>query len=264
MEKKISWNKGQVNYLVEGEGSPVVLLHGFLENIHIWDDFITFLKQDFKVIAIDLPGFGKTSVFGENHGMTFMADTVKAVLDAENISKTILVGHSMGGYVSLAFANKYPELLKGLVLFHSHAAGDNEEGKQNRSRTMKVVEKDHKDFIASFIPLLFAEENVRRFSKEVAHLREMSFQTSKQGVMAALAGMRDREDHLELLKKAGFPIFFVVGKQDSRIPMEKILPQLSLPGQSEALILDKTGHMGFVESPDKTFPVVRDFLRRCY
>jgi pimeloyl-ACP methyl ester carboxylesterase len=264
MEKQINWSRGQVNYLVEGEGNTVVLLHGFLENIHIWDDFIAFLKPYFKIIAVDLPGFGKTSVFSDNHSMSFMADAVKAVLDVENISKTVLVGHSMGGYVSLAFAKKYPDFLGGLVLFHSQAAGDNEEGKQNRSRTIEVVRKDHKDFIAKFIPLLFAEENVSRFAKEIAHLRKMSFQTSKQGVMAALSGMRDREDSLELLKKAGFPILFVVGKQDSRIPVEKILPQIILPAQSEAIILDKTGHMGFVEAPGKTFSAVRDFLNRCY
>ncbi len=264
MEKQIIWLGKQINYLVEGEGQPVVLLHGFLENIHVWDNFINFLKPNFKVLAVDLPGFGKTSVFSDKHGMTFMADAVKAVMDAEDITRTTLVGHSMGGYVSLAFAGKFPELLKGIVLFHSQAAADNDEGKQNRSRTIEVVKKDHKDFIAKFIPLLFAEENVSRFANEISRLREMSLQTTAQGVTAALAGMRDRKDSLGLLKKMDFPVFFVIGKQDSRIPVEKILPQLSLPAHAEAIILDKTGHMGFMETPGKTFPAVGDFLKRCY
>ncbi len=264
MERKISWNKGQVNYLVEGEGSPVVLLHGFLENIHIWDGFIDFLKPYFKIIAVDLPGFGKTSVYSDHHSMPFMADAVKAVLDVENITKTLLIGHSMGGYVSLAFARKFPELLQGMVLFHSQADADNEEVKQNRLRTIEVVKKDHKDFIARFIPLLFAENNVERYAKEIARLRQMSFQTPQQGTIAALAGMRNREGSLELLRNIGFPVFFVVGKQDSRIPMEKILPQLALPPHAEAVILDNTGHMGFVEAPGEIFPVLRDFAVRCY
>ncbi len=170
----------------------------------------------------------------------------------------------MGGYVSLAFAKKFPELLNGIVFFHSQAVADDEEGKQSRTRTINVVKKDHKDFIAKFIPLLFAEENVSRFAKEIARLREMSFQTPAQGVTAALAGMRDREDSRELLKKSGFPVFFVIGKQDSRIPIGKILPQLSFPAHAEAVILDKTGHMGFIEAPEKTFPVVGDFLKRCF
>jgi pimeloyl-ACP methyl ester carboxylesterase len=92
----------------------------------------------------------------------------------------------------------------------------------------------------------------------------MSFQTSAQGVTAALAGMRDREDGSGLLKKVDFPVFFVVGKQDSRIPIEKILPQLTLPPHAEVVILDKTGHMGFVETPGKTFPIMEDFLKRCW
>ncbi len=264
MEKQIVWQQGHIHYLTEGKGYSVVLLHGFLENIHIWDGFINFLKSGFKVIVIDLPGFGKTSVFHDNHKMSFMADAVKAVLDTENISQTVLVGHSMGGYVSLAFAKIYPKMLAGMVLFHSQAAGDNEEGKRNRSRTIEVVKRDHKDFISKFIPLLFAEENVNRFAKEIAHLREMSLQTQAQGVIAAIAGMRDREDGLKLLTKLTFPVFFVAGKQDSRIPVEKISKQMALPAHAEALLLDHTGHMGFVEAPGKIFPVLAGFLNRCF
>ena len=264
MERQIIWQRKQVNYLVEGKGNTIVLLHGFLENIHIWDSFIDYLKPKFKVLAVDLPGFGKTAVFSENHSMTFMADVVKAAMEAENITKAIIIGHSMGGYVSLAFAKKFPEFLQGLVLFHSQAAADNAESKENRTRTMEIVKRDHKDFIAKFIPLLFAEENVTRFAREIDHLRQMSFQTPAQGVTAALAGMRDREDNLQMLKKAAFPVFFVVGKQDPRIPLEKILPQLHLPAHAEAIILDKTGHMGFVEMPEKIFPAVGDFLKRCF
>jgi pimeloyl-ACP methyl ester carboxylesterase len=263
MEKQMLWQGKPVNYSVEGTGFPVVLLHGFLENIHIWDDFREFLKPDFQVVAIDLPGFGKTAVLGESHPMPLMAEVVKGVLENEKIQKTVLIGHSMGGYVSLAFASRFPEMLAGLVLFHSHAAADNEEGKQNRNRTIEVVRKDHKNFITGFIPLLFAEENVSRFSKEIAHLREMSLQTPAQGVIAALAGMRDRADYLAWLRQAPFPLFFVVGKQDSRIPIEKIVPQVTLPPHAETVILDKVGHMGFVEAPSRIFPVVRDFLKRC-
>ncbi len=258
----MKWQQGTITYRIEGEGKPVVLLHGFLENLHIWDDFSAYLQPGFRVLAIDLPGFGKTSVFGDNHTMPFMAKAVKAVMEAENMPNASLVGHSMGGYVALAFAKRFPEAVRTLVLFHSHAAGDDEQGKQNRSRTIEVVKKDHKDFISKFIPLLFAEENVPRFATEIARLRETSMRTSKEGVVAALAGMRDREDHLERLKTLPFPLLFVVGKQDSRIPLEKIAPQLTLPAHAEAVILDKTGHMGFLEAPEKIFPVVRDFLRR--
>lgn len=262
MEKQVDFQGKKINYSVTGTGLPVVLLHGFLENLHIWDDLTGFLQAGFQVIAVDLPGFGKTPVFAENHTMPFMADAVKAVLEAEKVQQAVLVGHSMGGYISLAFAHRFPEMMKALVLFHSHAAGDDEQGKQNRTRTIEVVKKDHKDFIAQFIPLLFAEENVSKYSAEINRLREVSLETSKDGVIAAMAGMRDRDDHLTLLKNAGFPVFFVVGKQDSRIPTEKIMKQLALPEHAEAIILEHVGHMGFIEAPDKIFPVIKDFMER--
>jgi pimeloyl-ACP methyl ester carboxylesterase len=168
----------------------------------------------------------------------------------------------MGGYVSLAFAEKYPDKLIGLVLFHSQAAADDEEGKHKRDRTIEVVKSNHKDFISAFIPLLFAEENVRKFEKEIMHLKMLSEQTSVDGICAALAGMRDRDDHLQLLRSIQFPVFFIVGKQDSRIAMEKIMPQLALPRNCEALILDDIGHMGFIEAKDITTQAIVHFAER--
>ncbi len=262
MEKQIEWQGKILNYYVEGQGPTVVLLHGFLENYHVWDDFIRHLASHFSVLAIDLPGFGKSAVYSENHGMPFMAEAVKYIMDCEKISRAFLIGHSMGGYVSLAFAKLFPESLKGLVLFHSQAAGDEAQGKKNRSRTIEVVKKDHKIFISQFIPLLFAESNVPVFKDKIAHLRNESLKTSAEGVIASLAGMRNRDDNLQLLENINVPVFFVIGKQDSRIPLPKILSQISLPKHAEAIILDKVGHMGFVEAPEKIFPAVQSFCER--
>ena len=150
MEKQILYQGKTVNYKIEGSGPALVLLHGFLENIHIWDDFSSALSKLNKVISIDLPGFGKTDVFSEIHTMEFMADVVNAVLEEEKINYCLLAGHSMGGYVSWAFAEKYGEKLKGLVLFHSHAAGETDESRANRNRTIEIVKKDHVDFISNF------------------------------------------------------------------------------------------------------------------
>lgn len=262
MEKQILWQDKKLNYSLDGSGETVVLLHGFLENYHIWDKLIHQLVSRFRVLAIDLPGFGKSDVYGDNHGMPFMAKAVKEVMDHEEIAKAFLVGHSMGGYVSMAFARLFPENLKGVVLFHSHAAGDDEQGKIIRSRTIEVVKKDHKNFISQFIPLLFAEQNVALFEKEITRLRKDSLMTSAEGVIAAMAGMRDRDDQLEVLSSLDIPLFFVVGKQDSRIPLEKIMSQIGLPKTAEAIILDGVGHMGFVEAPEKIFPAVQSFLER--
>ncbi len=263
MEKSVVFQNKKIFYKKEGNGPALLFLHGFLENHSIWNGFIDGLKENYTCIAVDLPGFGKTEVFSENHTMNFMADTVKAVIDAENIKKTVVTGHSMGGYVSLAFAKKFPSLVKGLVLFHSQAAADDPEAKTNRNRTIEIVKKEHKNFISSFIPLLFAEQNIEKFKTEIEKLKETSLKTSAEGVIAALAGMRDREENTTLLKEAGFPVFFVVGKQDSRIPVDKVISQIALPKHSESIILDEVGHMGFIEAPKIIFPVLTGFYGRC-
>ncbi len=259
MEKQLIFNNHTVNYNVLGSGPTMVLLHGFLESLSIWDDFANALSKTNKVVAIDLPGFGKTDVFSENHSMELMADAVAAVLQHEKVKQCLITGHSMGGYVALAFAKKYGDMLKGLVLFHSHAAADDEQGKINRDRTIEIVKKNHKDFIAGFIPLLFAENNIDKFTAEINALKAISLKTSAQGVTAALAGMRDREDHRKLLSQLNFPVLFIIGKQDSRISIEKILPQIALPKHSEALILDNVGHMGFIESRRQTLRTLAHF-----
>jgi len=253
---------GNLNYRITGEGACVVFLHGFLEDHSIWNDFADRLSDRFKVLQIDLPGFGKSNVVDDIHSMSLMANAVEKAITVENIDHCLMVGHSMGGYVTLAFANLYPKKLNGIVLFHSQAGADDEETKENRNRTIEIVKKDHKDFITSFIPLLFAEENVSRFSKEIKQLQKMALKTSAEGVIAALAGMRDRDDQRDLLASINIPVLIIIGKQDSRIPLNKVLPQLSLPKNCEAIILDNVGHMGFIESEGMTYASIEHFIER--
>lgn len=262
MEKIVLFEKGSLCYSITGQGPAVVFLHGFLEDHHIWDTFIEKFSDNHTVITIDLPGFGKSTVFNETHSMAFMANAVYYILFEEKIDNCILVGHSMGGYVSLAFAELYPDKLKGLVLFHSHAGADNAEAKLNRDRTINIVKSDRLGFINSFIPLLFAEKNVVRFEDQIIHLRKKANKLSIDGVIAALAGMRDRDDQSKLLKVLEIPVLFIIGKQDSRIPLDVIFPQLSLAANCEAVILDGVGHMGFLEASDLTCAAVEHFVER--
>lgn len=262
MERSVLFEKGSLCYAIAGQGPVVVFLHGFLEDHHIWDAFTEKLTENHTIITIDLPGFGKSSVFNEKHSMTFMANAVYYILLEENIENCILVGHSMGGYVTLAFAELYPDKLNGIVLFHSHAGADDEEGKQNRDRTITLVKSDRLGYINSFIPLLFAEKNIAKFDEEISFLRKKANKLSPDGVIAALAGMRDRNDQSELLKELEIPVLFIIGKQDSRIPLDVIMPQLSIAANCEALLLDGVGHMGFIESKNHTRAAIEHFVER--
>lgn len=262
MEKWIAFEHGKINYTVAGQGPAVVLLHGFLEDLSIWRPFAEKLAERFTVLTIDLPGFGKTSTFDKVHSMPFMANIVFSVVAEEEVDECIMVGHSMGGYVALAFAANYPERLKGIVLFHSQAAADDEEARINRDRTIEIVKGDHSSFVRSFIPSLFAQKHVGSYTAEIEALRKISEQTAVNGIVAALAGMRDRDDHQGTLTKLDIPVFFIVGKQDSRIIMDRMLNQLTLPRNCEALILDGVGHMGFIEAGEITFLAIEHFIER--
>lgn len=260
----LNFNNKTIHYQINGIGQTLVLLHGFLESSKIWNVFNKALKNQFQVIAIDLQGFGLSDNFSETHTMEMMADVVKAVIDQEQITCCVMAGHSMGGYATLAFAKKFPDMLQGFCLFNSQAAADSEESKINRDRVVKLIKKDQTGFIHSFIPDLFAESNKTKFRDQIEKLKLEASKSSKEGIIAALIGMKERPDSLTLLKSFDKPILFIAGKQDKRIPTDIIIKQAALPHHSEFLLLEDVGHMGFIEAKDTTLKVLRDFANRCF
>lgn len=262
MKNEILFKGKKVFYQLTGNGPAIVLLHGFLESTAIWKNYIRKLSGSFTVLAIDLPGHGQSENLSDIHSMDLMAESVNQVIRGAGIHSCMLVGHSMGGYVALAFAEKYPRKVKGLVLFHSQAGADSPEAMANRERTIAVVQKDHHGFIKNFIPGLFDPENANKFSAEIKELQQTADSTPREGIIAALKGMKNRPDRQHVLAQLKSPILFIIGKNDSRIPMQVILPQASLPEHSEVLLLDHVGHMGFIEAPGKTFAAVKGLAER--
>lgn len=264
MEKFISHFGKKIHYRISGNGNTLVLLHGYLESIAMWKAHQEALSTSFQVISIDLPGHGLTDYFAKTHGMTLMADIVYQVLTAENIEECVMIGHSMGGYVSLAFADKYPQLLKGFGLFHSHATDDDAQTKLNRERTIDLINLDKGHYIYHFIPTLYAPANEPKFAKEIEGQITIANAMTKENVIAAMAGMKERNSSLDVLIDAKVPVLFILGKQDSRIPLEKALAQASLPTTSQLLILGESGHMGWIEEPKKTIQAIKGFLELCF
>jgi pimeloyl-ACP methyl ester carboxylesterase len=258
-----SVNTKPLHFNISGQGPVIVLLHGFLESGEIWKKFARRLSLSFQVVVIDLPGHGSSSGnFERTVSMDEMAEAVHYVLASRKITRCIMAGHSMGGYVTLAFAEKYPRMLKGFILFHSHAAADSPEARANRERALKLAEKDHHGFIKNFIPDLFAPKNVSRFGKEIQTLRDMAMKTEKAGIIAALEGMKIRPDRQHVLLHTKVPVLFIIGKNDRRMPMEMIMPQTLLPSHCEVLLLDNVGHMGFLEASGPTFSALKGFAER--
>jgi pimeloyl-ACP methyl ester carboxylesterase len=263
---EIIYNKAKIHYRVEGKlkHNTLVLLHGFMESLDIWDIFSAELSIDFKVISIDLPGHGESECLSDVHSMELMADAVKAVLDKENIEECVMVGHSMGGYVTLAFADKYPAYLKGLGLFHSSSFADTPQGRINRERAITAIENNHSEFISNFIPDLFAPEKREKLETEIKALIVKANKMSKQAIIAAQKGMLAREDRRVVLEKAKYPVLFIAGKQDTRVTFDIALQQLTLPKDTVALLLHDIAHMGYLEAEEKTLFSIKCFTEGAF
>ncbi len=264
MNNIITFQSQPIHYKSEGLGNVIVLLHGFLESLEIWNAFSKELSSSFRVLTIDLPGHGESGYFGENHSMELMADSVNAVLTHLNIQQCVVAGHSMGGYVAIYLAERYPEKVKGFGFFHSHADTDTPEGKHNRDRVINILRKNYVSWVNQFIPDLFAEKNKSVYTKQIQQLQAIAGKMSVSAIISAQAGMRDRKSKLGFLATTSQPVFFILGKDDSKMPVSKALDQSVLPKHCEVLILADVGHMGFIEAEDTTLDFIHSFASRIY
>lgn len=263
MEKQISYLDQNINYHIEGQGETIILLHGFMEDLGMWKTHSEELAQNFQVLCIDLPGHGKTGLWSNVHGMDFMADVIEQVFKEEKIEKGVMIGHSMGGYVSLAFADKFPEKLNGIGLFHSHTMADSDEAKKNRERTIDIVKQQKIGFINQFIPSLYAENNQKKFEKEILKQIEQANQMNPEGIIAALSGMKDRPMRLDIIAFSKVPVLFILGKKDSRIALDHALAQASTAKLAQIIVLGNSGHMGWLEEESKTLASIKGFMNFC-
>lgn len=264
MIKTTQFKKGTVTFSDTGKGRVVVLLHGFLGSHQIWENTEKQLSKSYRVISIDLPGHGKTDCFGYVHTMDLLAKCVKAVMDSLRLKKYVIIGHSMGGYAGLAFADLYPENLKGLCLFHSSAYADSDEKKRDRARSIKIVKSNHKIYTTEVIRNLFATKNSKYLKTEIDFAQKIASKISKKSIVSALEGMKDRPNRDVILGMVHYPVMMVIGELDNVLPKDQLLEQSKLIKNKHILYLEHDGHMGFLESPRATNKSLRKFLRACY
>jgi pimeloyl-ACP methyl ester carboxylesterase len=250
----------QISYSDSGKGTAVVLLHGFLENKTMWDAYVTELSKRNRIITIDLLGHGKTESLGYIQTMEENADVVHEVLSKLRIRKAILVGHSMGGYVALAFAELYPEKMKGLVLLNSTSKEDSPERKKNRDRAIKAVKKDYETFIRLSIANLFSEDNREILIKEIEAVKIQALQTPLQGIVASLEGMKVRKDREFILHTTTYPKLLILGKKDPVLNYEENLEQIK--GTDVELVTFEDGHMSSIENQAELLTVLENFFKK--
>jgi pimeloyl-ACP methyl ester carboxylesterase len=247
--KTILFKNTKISYTDQGKGNAVVLLHGFLENSTMWNYLAPVLAKKNRVICVDLLGHGQSDCLGYIHSMEDMADAVHQVISELKIRKAVFVGHSMGGYVALAIAELYPELMKGLVLLNSTSRADSDERIANRTRAA----------VRMSIANLFSEENRTKLSEQIEWVREEALQTSLQGIIAAQEGMKLRKDQEVILHFATYPILLILGKKDPVLNYEENLEQTE--GTNVKLISFNDGHMSHLENQAELEKVMVGFLK---
>lgn len=254
----------QLYFNSQGQGETLVLVHGLCEDSRVWDTIFAALQAKHRVVSVDMAGFGKSPLDGskELESIDDIADRLAFTLQQNGIQKCCLVGHSMGGYVTLAFAQKYPDMLTGWGLFHSTAYADTDEKKENRLKQAEFVgENGTEPFVKVLIPSLFAasQNHTAQIENSLARAKECT----PFGIMNALLAMRQRPERLDVLKTSKVPVLIIAGAEDGVIPVDKLSYQASLPQRCQFELFEKSGHMGMVEEPQKSINVLNNFMAFC-
>jgi pimeloyl-ACP methyl ester carboxylesterase len=247
----------QVHFKSKGKGPAIILLHGFLENISMWNEITATLSIRNRVITIDLLGHGKTENLGYIHTMEEQAHLVRSLLINLNLRKVTLIGHSMGGYVALAFADLFPKNTKGFCLLNATSYPDSKAKKVSRDRAITAVKQHYKTFVRISIPMLFSEENRTLLKDQINSVTEEALKTSKQGIIASLEGMKIREDRSFLLKDKSFKKLLVLGENDTVLDFDTHKKQV-INTNTELKSLPQ-GHMSHIETTDTVVSILKKF-----
>ena len=249
----------------KGENT-IVLLHGYLENLSVWEDFAAELvKCGYRVVCIDLPGHGLSGSDDNVNTMEFMADVQAEVLDKLCIKTCFITGHSMGGYVALAFAKKHPEKTRALCLFHSTPNPDTDEKKENRDKEIDFINQDKLDMIINLsVSRMFANDNVKNFREKIQEIEENASIAEAQGIIACLQGMKEREDMNPFLKSFDKPLLLIFGKKDNHILTEVADILIERFPQASHVFLENSGHAGFIEEAEISLQAFTDFAQKIF
>lgn len=244
-----------------GEGDPVIFLHGFCESKEVWAAFQERLSKNYRTIAPDIPGFGDSPAGNASILMGEAADELHDWLQGLDVNSSVLIGHSMGGYLALAYAKKYPEKVRALGLFHSTVFEDTEEKKAMRGKTIEFIRKNGMTpFLENFVPGLFYKENRERLADTIRRQVEAGKKIAGDSAIAWLAAMRDRPDSADFIRQFDKPVMMIIGENDEAVPYDKSMEQARLLKHPTVHVLDKTGHMGMFERERETLDYVEGFV----
>ena len=262
----ILFQNRKIFYRREGKGKPILLLHGFGEDGNIWNKQIEILKKNYWLIIPDLPGSGQSEMLDGKCTLEDYAEVVKAIADEiifqkENQHQFCLIGHSMGGYITLAFAEKYPESLNSLGIFHSSAFADDDQKIEIRRKGIDFIKKNGSEaFLKTAIPNLFSDQTKKERPELAEQLLNISKDISPEALIQYYEAMIVRPNRTSVLRSFSKPVLFIIGKYDTVVPLHSSMEQCYVPAISSVNILQHSGHIGMWEEEELSNSYLEKFF----
>ena len=253
--EKVKVNGINIAYERRGRGEPLVLIYGYPLDGTTWNEVASLLETDFDLIIPDLRGMGQSDAVDKTYTVADLASDIAGLLDHLKIQKAFIAGHSMGGYVALAFARAYPNRVRGLGMISSQVLADPPERKEGRYKTAEdVAEKGIGVVVDSMTTKLSADARIQSFVREVMQRQKPA------GVIGSLKAMAERPDSSDLFKSFKFPVVIVHGDADALIPVERGREMKAALPSAHYTELKGAGHMPMMENPKATVNALDQFL----
>jgi pimeloyl-ACP methyl ester carboxylesterase len=262
MEALFKHRYGNISFSDQGKGKAIILIHGYLETSAVWSSFAASLADEFRVIAVDLPGHGNSDLFNETNTMEFMAGLVNDLAGSLGIKRFFLTGHSMGGYVTLAFAGLYPERLLGYCLFASHPFADTPEIIEKREHDINLTKAGGKDLIwPDGILKMYALPNLEKFRDNLQRSKSIAAGIQAEAIASVLRGMIARPSTLSVMEGGKKPCLWILGRMDNYINCEQAMKKVILPANARLVVLENSGHLGFIEEEELSVEILKSFIK---
>lgn len=243
----------------------IVFLHGFLESSEVWADFLHDFPANYQVLCPDLPGYGPDATPPTDYSLEAAAEFVQHYLADRHVHRVLLVGHSMGGFVALAFAEKYPGQVAGLCLFHSSASAEKEEDYERHQRNRDFLQQHGVvAYAEEFLKPQFSPSHRESMTNQVALLQRLAAAVPLETALGGIDALTRRPERYDVLRKATYPVLFIAGKDDKAVPVEKTHQESLLADHSTVLWLANVGHVGFLERPADTRRAIEGFARLAF
>ncbi len=256
-----------LHYQIKGQGSPLVLLHGFPMDSEAWQNVIPALSVCYQLILIDLPGAGKSSLTQGGLTIAMMAQAVWATIDTLGLDKVAIAGHSMGGYTAIEMAHQQPQRLSALCLVHTSAYADTAEKIETRKKAIRLIQKGRDGqemFLKGAAPNMFAPTYANQHPEALDAYVKKGMELPGENLVQFYEAIIGRSNHTEVLQQAKFPIQWIIGAQDQIIPKQDALEQSRLSQIIDVQLYQQGGHLSMVEMPERLANDMLQFLEKWY